>query len=151
MGKVKFSVFTMTEHSAFHCCDNTLRWKDSWEEERVYCSLFLQVRVRHWGKSGHELQPHRILLAASPPTYSLCSQLVFLHRSKTRPTCLGMASPTVDWTLPYQSLIQAISHRHGHSSVWLGNTSVKVPSFQITLGCTKMIIKTNQDRGKQIL
>lgn len=62
-------------------------------------------------------------------------------------TCLGMAPPKVGWAFWHQSSIMTISHRYGSDLSALGDSSVEVPSFQLTLGCVKLT-KPKQNKKK---
>lgn len=70
---------------------------------------------------------------------------VQIHFIQPKPTCLGKALPTMNWAFPDQSsssiiiiviIIISTDMPIGQSNG--NNSSVEVPSLQITLDCVKM-------------
>ena len=55
----------------------------------------------------------------------------------TQDHMLGVAPPTVGWTLPNQSLVKKISYRLAYRQSDGGIFSVKVPFSQMTLACVR--------------
>ena len=61
--------------------------------------------------------------------------LLSLLSYRTRTISPEMAPPTMGWALPHQSLIKISPVAESYRGTFL----IKVPSFQVTLACTKLM------------
>lgn len=136
MNMVYLSIYLVYAMVCFSVAVINIILKSNLGKKRVY---FIIARSRRpsQGKSGQGLEQKNggMLTAGSLSGFPIY-----------RPTCLGMVLPAVGWTLPRQSLTKAICQTWPQSNLIKANCSIKFLSSQVTLGCVKFWVKTNQDK-----
>lgn len=128
------------------CSHNILQPKSAWGG-KAYFMLSFQVMVHPWGKQagihGRNMRKNhgRMLL-----TGSLSSSYSMRFYTLSRPPFLVWEGHWLYTELSHPNhQLRQISLRHSRTPLWLRNSAAEDPSFQVTLGCVRLTLKTNQD------
>lgn len=88
-------------------------------EERAYLSLHLNATVGHWGNSKQELKAvtmEKCCLLEHPKACPRIMLSQFPYKEQVHLPRKGVALS--GWTVPLQSTIGTIPHRHRHKTAW---------------------------------
>ena len=91
------------------------------------------------GSQGRDSRYRNLVAGAEAETMEEHCFLAWCFLTQLRTTWLGVALPTVGWTLPHQSLTKKMSIYMPTDQSIGDSFSVEVPYFQVTLVSVKLI------------
>lgn len=92
---------------------------NNWKEEKVYLAYIFHTIVRHWRKSGQELEEAELVQRpwrGDAYWIALYGYLGLLVGPRT--TSPGMDPPSVNWALLHQWLMNRMPYRLAHNLIW---------------------------------